>query len=431
MNPSLDWMMGGGGAVVGLAITAVAAAADTALDEANRVHVRELAEGGWRKAAVQRLIQDPQRAWLTVLVLNLAGVIVATLGWLRVVTALGWGPSAALVSVIGFGTLVTVAGQLIPRAWAARHPESAALGVALMIDGAARVVDPLVGFAARRMGVQPPQQTRTIRDDELRALLNVDEDDSPIEADEIEMITGIIELGDTEVHEVMVPRIDIVAVPITATLDEALDTIIRAGHSRIPVYRETIDDIAGLLYAKDLLRALRSREFDADIAGFLREPHFVPESKRVDSLLAELQSQQVHMAIVVDEYGGTAGLATIEDLLEEIVGEIRDEYDPAETPVERLGPGEVVVDAGLNIHDVNRMLDIDLPTEDVNTIAGLVFTRLGRVPTPGERAVWDDAEIEVLAIKGRRIHRVRIQRRNDEPTSAGPPGNPSAVVPKA
>ena len=241
------------------------------------------------------------------------------------------------------------------------------------------------------------------------------------------MLAGIFELGDTRVREVMVPRLDVTALPRTATLDEALTTIIEAGHSRIPVYEETIDHVVGVLYAKDLLPSFRDRRFDVAIADLLRPPYFVPESKPVDELLRELQRDRVHLAVVVDEYGGTAGLVSIEDVIEEIVGEIQDEYDQSE-PIDvvdvdpALGVG--TFRAGIDIDDVNRMLDIDLPSDaDVDTVGGLVYSQLGKVPVVGDRASFDDADVEVLRVSGRRVELVRVARRSagepagDEPRS--------------
>ncbi len=426
-GPGLEAVLGLIALVAGLAITALAAAADTALDEANRVHLRALAEReGRRMATVRRLLDDPRRTWLALLGLSSLGLVLATAGGVGWIYARPLSALAAVLLATGFLVLAIVAGQLAPRAVAAHRPESTALAVALPIDLAARLCSPLFGPVARVLGVAPPEPARTLRDDELRAWLNVDEEDGPIEAGEMQMITGVMELGDTQVHEIMVPRIDIVAIPRSASLDEALDTIIQAGHSRIPVYGDTIDDIVGLLYAKDLLQAFRDRDFEAKIEGFLREPYFVPESKPVDALLAELRSRQVHMAIVVDEYGGTAGLVTIEDLIEEIVGEIQDEYDAEEPPLVRLGPDEAIVDAGQNIDDVNRMLDLHLPSDEVNTLAGLVFARLGRVPMPGERLSFDDAELEVVDVEGRRVHRVRLCRRGAEPADGAAAEAPPA-----
>jgi putative hemolysin len=239
----------------------------------------------------------------------------------------------------------------------------------------------------------------------------------------MEMIAGIMELGDTRVREVMVPRIDMVTIPIDASLDDALDAIIGAGHSRIPVHGGTVDDIAGLLYAKDLLKAFRERDSAPNLRQLLREPYFVPETKPVDVLLGELQTRKVHIAIVVDEYGGTAGLVTIEDLLEEIVGEIQDEYDREAPRIESVTGDEVVCLAGVSIDDVNDLLSIHLPTEEADTVAGVVFAALGHVPVVGERAVVVDAELEVLALDGRRIHRVRVTRRGREEGAVPPAGD--------
>jgi putative hemolysin len=285
----------------------------------------------------------------------------------------------------------------------------------------------------RRLGLAPTVGRRSdgsrVRDETLRALARGDDPSGEVEDEEMEMIAGIMDLAETKVREVMVPRIDIVAIPLDASLDDALDTIIGAGHSRIPVYQDTVDNIVGLLYAKDLLRPFRERDFTPDLRGLLREPYFVPQSKAVDVLLQELQTRKVHIAIVVDEYGGTAGLVTIEDLLEEIVGEIEDEYDRDEPRMEAVGDGEIVFHAGYNIDDVNDLMDIHLPSEDVDTLAGLVFATLGRVPGPGERVTFEDAEIEVLTLEGRRIHRVRVVRRSRDGDAAHPPprGEPVPV----
>ena len=228
-----------------------------------------------------------------------------------------------------------------------------------------------------------------------------------------EMFEGVVELGQAKAREVMVPRVDIVSIPDDVTLDAALDCIIAEGHSRIPVYHDTLDTIVGILYAKDLLRRFRDRDFAASVTDLVRAPTFVPESKPVDELLRELQSSKVHIAIVVDEYGGTAGLVTIEDILEEIVGEIRDEYDPEETDVEFVdrAAGRGTFKASAHIDAVNDLLDLHLPTDDdVETVGGLVFSALGRVPNPGDTADVGDGRIEVLEVEGSRIQRVSVSR---------------------
>jgi CBS domain containing-hemolysin-like protein len=223
------------------------------------------------------------------------------------------------------------------------------------------------------------------------------------------MIHGIVELGDRTVREIMVPRIDMVAVPADASVREVLDRIRASGHSRIPVYADTIDNIVGVLYAKDLLHQMPAMKLDAPVGGLVRPAYFVPETKRVDELLHELQDLKVHMAIVVDEYGGTAGLITIEDLLEEIVGEIRDEYDVGEeTWIEPVSDHEAIFDARVSIHDVNQTLPLDLDDAEYDTLGGLVYARLGKVPAQGDEVRVDKATVSVLSTAGRRIRKVRV-----------------------
>ncbi len=415
----------------GAILAALAAAADSAFDEVNRVHLRERAARiPGPGASVGRLLEDPARSWTAIRLLDVIGLILATAGlsaWLIGGTT----PRAALpwLAILAFALLAGLILDYLPRMLANRNPVRASLAVAPVVDLVAFFIYPGLELMARFTGYLPFAQGRSIREDELRALLNVDEENgSAIEADEIEMMAGIIELGDTKVREVMVPRIDIVAIPIEASLQEATDIVQEAGHSRIPVYRDSIDHIEGLLYAKDLLGPFRARDFDARIEGLLRPPHVVPESMLVKTLLAALRNARVHMAIVVDEYGGTAGLVTIEDLIEEIVGEIQDEYDEESPRIEHIDADEGVFSGGMDIDDVNRLMDIRLPTDAVDTLAGLVLDRLGRVPAAGEQARFTDADLEVLALEGRRIHRVRVSRRDRElgDSSDGQLGEPGA-----
>ena len=229
-----------------------------------------------------------------------------------------------------------------------------------------------------------------------------------LEAEEEQMIHAVIELGDRRLHEVMVPRPDIVALPASATIDEAVEVIVREGHSRIPVYEESIDEIVGILYAKDLLPILRDGAERPPLRSILRTPVFVPESMPIDDLLHELQRRKVHLAIVLDEYGGTAGLVTIEDLLEEIVGEIQDEYDTESPLIERVGADEAIVDGRISLDEVSDIFEVRLEDEETTTIGGLVQRRLGHIPQAGERVEIDGLRIEVLSVDRHRVRKLRI-----------------------
>jgi CBS domain containing-hemolysin-like protein len=247
---------------------------------------------------------------------------------------------------------------------------------------------------------------------ELSILVERGGEQGILEAEEEQMIQAVIELGDQRIHEVMVPRIAMVTLRATASMDEAIDTVIDGGHSRIPVYEETIDEIVGILYAKDLLPFLKgSVEERPSVRSILRTPVFVPESMTVDDLLHELQRRKVHLAIVLDEYGGTAGLVTIEDLLEEIVGEIQDEYDEEEPMIVQLTDDEARVDGRASVDDLEELFDISLGLEDedeYDTIGGLIYHRIGGVPKPGDRVETDDLTLTVETTNGKRVGKVLV-----------------------
>jgi CBS domain containing-hemolysin-like protein len=255
-----------------------------------------------------------------------------------------------------------------------------------------------------------------VTEDQLRDMIDTAESDEVIEETERAMIHSIFELSDTVVREIMVPRPDMVAVAVGIPLGEVLDVILECGHSRIPVYREDRDRIVGLVYAKDVLG--RMRQGDGALAepwdDLLRTPFFVPELKPVDALLRELQAAKVHLAIVVDEYGATAGLVTIEDILEEIVGEIVDEYDAEEELVEQVPDHALRVDARLPISDLADLLDAELPSEEWDTVGGLLFGVLGHVPDPGEHVDVSGVRLTAELVRGRRIAKVLVDRLDDE-----------------
>jgi CBS domain containing-hemolysin-like protein len=234
-----------------------------------------------------------------------------------------------------------------------------------------------------------------------------------IEDEEKEMIYSVLQFGETLAREVMVPRPDVTAVEIDQPLEEALKKFIESGHSRVPVYEEEIDDIKGLLYAKDLLTLWHNGEQQATIRAIMRPAYFVPETKRADMLFKEMQERKVHLAVIVDEYGGTAGIVTIEDLVEEIVGDIKDEYDiNEEAEYIQLGEKEYIVDGSMNLDDLNEMMDIDLPTDEADSIGGYIYSQLGRVPDVGETIEESEHHVSmrIEAVENRRIRKVHIIR---------------------
>ena len=255
-----------------------------------------------------------------------------------------------------------------------------------------------------------------LSEDGLRLLLNMGDGERLIEEDERELIDSIFRFSETTVGEVMVPRVDVVALPKDTPLMEALDVIVSAGHSRIPLYEDTIDHIVGILYAKDLLTCFRDGRTDITVETIMRPPYFVPETAMVDDLLADLQQKRTHLAIVVDEYGGTAGIVTIEDLLEEIVGEIQDEYDSEPPMIQAREDGSYIVNGRMDVDDLNRELDVHLPADDenYNTLAGVIYAHLQRVPEQGDAFDLDGVHIEVLKVNDNRIEEVLLTLRNEE-----------------
>ncbi len=239
-----------------------------------------------------------------------------------------------------------------------------------------------------------------------------DEGGHAIESEERQMIRHIMDFVETTVREVMVPRVDIVCAPVDSTVEDIIELVEKHGHSRIPLYDETIDNIVGILYTKDLLLALGKGERDIDLSRICRKPYFVPESKLIDSLLEEFKREKLHIAIVVDEYGGVAGLVTMEDLLEEIVGEIQDEYDTEEAPIQRIGEGVWRVYGRVTLDEVSEEIGVELPGDEADTIGGLVYQLAGAIPEPGFQVeVGEDILLVVEKIDGQRIKTVKVVRK--------------------
>jgi putative hemolysin len=321
-----------------------------------------------------------------------------------------------------------IVGELVPKTLALNFPERLALIVARPIGLLQSLLWPIVwgvtrlsAVLVRLLGGKEKPQGGYLSTEELKMLIETGSEQGQIEEEEKEMIHGVIELGDKRVHEVMVPRIGIRAINVDDTLDEVLDMIIRAGHSRLPVFEESLDNIVGILYAKDLLPYLKGDGLshgDIDVRKLVRAPVYVPESKPVDDLLHEMQVAKRHIAIVVDEYGGTAGLVTMEDVVEEIVGEIQDEYDSEDPMVEDLSTDEEEIfriDGRVSMDDLRDLFDLtddDEPDEDAyDTVGGFVVHRVGRIPLPGAEIPFRDRiDIRVDAAEPRRVAKVVASR---------------------
>jgi len=407
-------------------VSALASGTETALTSVGRLRVRHLAEEGSKAAAIlQRLQADPNRFLSTVLVLNTVALIVASsMTTLLTVEYMprSWGFWGDLATALLLSVFLLIFAEVTPKSLAIRQAERIALLTAGPVLWLSRVLAPVLWFITRvAVAITGGRAARApyLSEQELLTILAISEEQGVIEEEEREMIHGIIEIGDTAVREVMVPRLDINAVPVTAALKDIADLYRQHKHTRMPVYENDIDHIKGLIHIKDLLLYYVGGRSDFSVAKAMRKIEFVPESRKVDEALHDMQTKKVHMMIVVDEYGGTSGLITLEDLLEEIVGEIRDEYDQAEEePLRLLNETEAVVDARYSMEELNDRLSLGVAeSDDYDSVGGYVYATVG-IPEKGTTFDANGIKWTVEDIDGQRIGRVRLKSAHAWPDEA-------------
>jgi CBS domain containing-hemolysin-like protein len=398
-------------AAVLVVVAGALACAESAISRMSRVRADELAGDSQRGATrLQQVMSDPA-GYLNLLTLLRVGCEVLATVLVTVMTLTRFGVSWQVVLLTGLAMMVLsyVVIGVSPRTIGRQHADSVARVSAAFVHPLARVLGPLPRLLILVGNALTPG--KGMRDGpfaseaELRDLVDLAQENSVIEDDEREMIHSVFELGDTIVREVMVPRTDMVFIERTKTLRQALSLALRSGFSRMPVIGESQDDIVGVVYLKDLVRRThdyRDGESTERVESIMRPASFVPESKPVDALLKEMQAGQIHIAIVVDEYGGTAGLVTIEDILEEIVGEITDEYDVEHALVEQLSDGVMRVSTRLHVEELGELFDLELDDDDVDTVGGLLAKHLGLVPIPGSQVTVEGLRLTAETAQGRR-----------------------------
>ena len=400
---------------VAVLLIGLAAAAEIALSAVDRSEIRKRSEGGNRRATiVNDQLSDSAQLWLTIMLVKSIGLIAAGVS-VGFMLAGRIGPLGFVGGILG-AWLLLAGEQIVVRALVLRDPDSVALTLAPAIRATAGLLSP-VTFLLYRTGLRlsgedeaESDESIFLSEDGLRLLMQVNEEESEIQESERQMIASILEMDEIVAREVMVPRIDMITLEVNTSLSDALDAIIAAGHSRIPVFEGNVDVIVGILYAKDLLKCFRDNRFDVPIRELLRPAYFVPASKKVNPLFREMQQQRNHLAIVVDEYGGIAGLVTIEDILEEIVGEIQDEYDTNEEAYwQPIGEHGFLVNSRLDVDSLAELLHMELEEEDADTVGGLIYSLLGHVPEQGETLDLDGWRFTVLSVDGRRINQVRVE----------------------
>jgi CBS domain containing-hemolysin-like protein len=427
---SADWAILTAVVVLFLA-SIVLAVAETALTRVSKAKAQALAETSGRRGEILLSLVEHQE-WLNpVLLVVLSTQLVQStlLGVLASRLLGGWGVVGATALNV---TLFFVIAEVAPKTWAIQHTDRAALAAARPVKLLAglpplRLLSRgLIGLTNALLPGKGLKRGPYTSEEELLAVADLALQEDVIEADERQLIESVIELGDTVVREVMVPRPDMVTVTADFRVADAMEVVILNGFSRLPVSGAGIDDIVGIVHAKELMRAERDGQEERTVAELARTAHFVPETKRVAALLREMQQERFHMAIVVDEYGGTAGVVTLEDIIEELLGEIVDEFDVEDAMVERLPDGDVRVNARMPLDEVNDLLGARLPEGDWDTIGGLLLSELGHVPANGESVVVGGWQLTAQRVQRRRIGRVRVHRLpasapGDDETASGEP----------
>jgi len=404
--------------IICILLSAFFSSSEVALIGITRAKVRTLVND--RKPgsqAVAALKESPEHLLITILIgntiVNITAAAIATAIAIQAFGDIGVGIATGFVVIV-----LLVFGEIGPKIYAARASDSFALTVAPVILFLSRIFSPVIWLVERvspTLGIGKEVSEPAVTEEEIKEWIDVGKEEGTIEQGEQDMLYSVLEFGDTTAREIMTPRVDVILMEDTVTFEEAIRIFNETGFSRIPVYYDRIDNITGILNVKDVFSAMVSRRTTSTIKEIMFDPMFVPETMKIDDLLKELQVHRVLMAIVIDEYSSFVGIVTVEDILEELVGDIMDEHDKEEPEVQELAPGVHVVDAQMWVEDINERMDLKLPTDEAyETIGGLIIDRLGHLPQhPGEKVEIGPAGVTlvVMQMHGRRIVKVKIVTR--------------------
>lgn len=396
-------------------------AANLALSSLSKVNIRELTEKNINGSYIlHQLIDRRSYSLITLVIANLLVILIAdnlahdTIEYYTKMKSY----EISIVTTIIMSVMILFSGEVIFRTISTYNIEKFSLSIARPVVIMYFIFYPvswllinISNFTGKLLGINVEHPYKQfITQDHIRLLVEEGEEQGVFEEQEKEMIHSIISFGDTIAREIMIPRISMICLEVNQNIDNVLNAILETGYSRIPLYEETIDNIVGIVYEKDMLKILKDNRLNINIRDIMRPAYFTPEIKKIDELLKEMQKDRISMAIVVDEYGGTDGLITVEDIIEEIVGEIEDEYDQKSAVIENLGNNAFMVDARMNIEDVNAYFDINLPVDECETIGGFVYGLLGRIPAQGEEVNIDSLSIIVEKIHRRMIKKLKIKK---------------------
>lgn len=401
--------------VILIALSSFFSAAETALMSLNKIRIRHLVDENIKGAKLlEKLTNDPNKLLGSILI----GNNIVNIGASALASSLAmklFGDSGVALATGVMTVLVLIFGEITPKTIAKQKSEQISLRIIKIINIVVKVLTPLVFVFTqisqvfiKLLGAEPDVNESFITQEELKTMVGVSEEEGVLEEEEKEMIFNVFEFGDLQVKDVMIQRVDIVAVNVDVTYDEILDVIKQEQFSRIPVYNETIDDIVGVLNIKDLLFISEEEKKNFDIKKFMRDPFYTFEFKKVMELFAEMKKSRNHISIVLDEYGGTVGIATIEDLVEEVVGEIEDEYDQEEKEIQCINEKEYMLEGSTRLHDIKDIIGLDLESDEFDSIGGLIIGELGRFPEEKEKVTYNNIKFIVEEVDKNRIKKVRM-----------------------
>ncbi len=406
--------------IICILLSAFFSSSEVALISITKARVRTLVNDKKPGAlTLATLKEKPDHFLITILIgntiVNIAAAAIATAIAISVFGSIGVGIATGVVVII-----LLIFGEIGPKIYATRAPDTFPRAVAPVILFLSRLLSPVIWIVERvspSLGVGRDNGEPAVTEDEIKEWIDVGKEEGTIEQDEKEMLYSVLEFGDTTAREIMTPRVDVILMEDTTEIDDAIQIFNETGFSRIPVYHEQIDNITGVLNVKDVFSAMVSKRKDISIKEIMYDPTFVPETKKIDDLLKELQVHRVQIAIVIDEYSSFVGIVTVEDILEELVGDIRDEYDREEPDVQKIADGVYVLDAQMWVEDINDELGLALPMdESYETVGGLLIDRLGHIPQhPGEKVEIEAGRITlvVMQMHGRRIVKIKCVIRPD------------------
>ena len=413
--------------IILVTMSAFFSASETALTAFNRSKLKAIAEKNQRKADLLKGWLKKPNEILTALLIgnNIVNILASSIATMVAISILGNNSRAIAISTGAMTILLLIFGEITPKVVAkaySTHISNAVIKLVYMlsklflpISKIPMVVSKLI---ARIFGVKIDEIAFLITEEEIKSVVSVGEEEGVIEEEEKKMIHSIFEFTDTTVKEIMIPRTTVFAVEASKTLEEIWDVITGNGYSRIPVYEEGIDNIIGVFYIKDIFNVIRDGKLNMQVKSFIREAYFVPETKALVEMLEEFKKKHIHMAIVLDEYGGTSGIITIEDLIEEIVGDINDEFDiEHDEEIKKVADNKYIIDAMLDVEFLNEELSIDLPvSEDYDSLGGYIYSVLGRVPLEKDTITHDNGKVEirVLEVDNRRIVKALIIKREEK-----------------